>query len=153
MSLKQLMETLSRDIELDTNWEDQDGFFALTFDGDVQIRLAESTDTGEIVVLCEVMQLPEGDAAAEVMRTLLGANYRWGLTARGQYGVHPQTGLVEYASREKLADLDDVRFQAWLQNVVAVISTIKREVRNGAFETAQQPGSSLNPTPSGAIAA
>lgn len=153
MSLKQLMDTLSREIGLDTDWESEDGFYVLTFDGDVQIRLAESTDTGEIVVLCEVMQLPEAEAAVEVMRTLLGANYRWGLTARGQYGVHPQTGVVEYASREKLADLDDVRFQAWLQSVVAVISTIKREVRNGVFEAAQQPGSSLNQTPSGALAA
>jgi hypothetical protein len=149
MNLSELMAGLAKQLGLDDLPQSDDGFYRLTLDDDLDLRIAHSTETGEIVVLSHFLDLPQGDDGAAVMRMLLGANYRWAFSARGHFSMNPQTDAVEYALREKLSELDVNRFMQMLQAVGAVLATVKAEVRRGGLGNASDQGAA--PTPAGAL--
>jgi hypothetical protein len=143
MNLQDLLNQLAQRLEMPPIPLSDDGFFHLRLDDDLRLRLAHSEDTGELVLLSTLMSLPAGEAGVAVMRMLLAANFRWCFSARGHFGVQPDTGEVEFALREHLADLDAPRLEALLQNVGSVLSTVLDEVRRGGVAGTGDSGDSL----------
>ena len=151
MNLSQLMAGLAKNLGLDGLAQSDDGFYRLTLDDDLTLRIAENEETAELVVLCHLLNLPEADDGADVMRMLLGANFRWAFSARGHFAMNPETDAVEFALREKLDDLDVNRFELVLQAIGSVLATVKAEVRRGGLGNGFTQG--LFAAPSGSLPA
>ena len=151
MNLSNLMVGLAENLGLDSLPQGDDGFYNLILDDDLVLRIAESEETSELVVLCHLLDLPQGDNGAAVMRMLLGANFRWSFSARGHFAMNPENDAIEYALREKLDDLDVGRFEIVLQSMGSVLATVKAEVRRGGLGNVY--AEATTDAPSGAISA
>jgi hypothetical protein len=153
MNLQDLLNQLAQRLEMPPIPLSDDGFFHLRLGDDLRLRLAQSEDSGELVLLATLMNLPAGEAGVAVMRMLLAANFRWCFSARGHFGVQPDTGDVEFALREHLADLDASRLEVLLQNVGSILSTVLDEVRRGGVAGMAGRGESLPASALGVLTA
>lgn len=153
MNFDALMQSLAQRLHLEALPQGDDGLYRVRLDEGLLYRMAESPETQEWVLMAELFTLPPDEAGQRLMRLLLGANYRWALSARGHFGVHPQTGMVEYCLRESLLGLDTDRLEALLQSVTAVLATVLRELRSAGAAQAQDAAPSSAEPPANSLLA
>lgn len=153
MTFDALMQSLAQRVHLDALPQGDDGLYHLRLDERLLYRMGECPETQEWVLMAELFKLPPDEQGQAFMRLLLGANYRWAFSARGHFGVHPQTGMVEYCLRESLHALDTDRLERHLQSVTAVLATVLRELNAGSAAPTQDPTKRSAEPPSNSLIA
>ena len=153
MNFDVLMQSLAQRLQLDALPLGDDGLYRLRLDEHLLYRMAESPETQEWVLMTELFKLPTDEAGQKFMRLLLGANYRWAFSARGHFGMHPQTGMVEYCLRESLLGLDADRLERQLQSVTAVLATVLRELRSSGAAANQEAATGVAEPPTNSLIA
>ena len=67
MNLQDLLNQLAQRLEMPPIPLSDDGFFHLRLGDDLRLRLAQSEDSGELVLLATLMNLPAGEAGVAVL--------------------------------------------------------------------------------------
>ena len=130
---------------------DEAGAIDLIFEDTLQVQIIEIPDTSEIVYRSNIGALPENADRAGVFATLLQANYRWGVTARGHLSLDLDGVAVELIRRETTKDLTYETFEDDLSDFVQCANYWQAYLA-GALpetETAAEPSAAEQPEATG----
>jgi Tir chaperone protein (CesT) family len=137
-SFQYLVQTFGQQLDVPDLTADEDGYVALTFDGQ-ELHLQYEEDTRQVMGFTRLGEV-EVERTAEIYGMLLEANMFWRGTRGATFSVDPDPGIVFLADRRPEDDMTAESLSEWLEGFLNTATYWKKRL-----DVANAGGSLLDP--------